>query len=134
MTPTLVSRNEDLLRQFHATHGDVIFKPLDGMGGKGIFRIGQDGMNLGSVIEGLTDSGRHTIMAQRYLPEIKDGDKRVLMINGEPADYCLARIPSMGETRGNLAAGGRGVAQPLSDSDRELANTIGHIYASADYI
>ncbi|MGB0957145.1 MAG: glutathione synthase [Litorivicinus sp.] len=125
MAPTLVSRNEAQLRAFYAEHRDVIFKPLDGMGGRGIFRIGADGMNLGAVIESLTDSGRHSIMAQQYLPAIVDGDKRILMINGEPADYCLARIPSQGETRGNLAAGGRGVAQPLSDTDRALANTIG---------
>ena len=125
MAPTLVSRNEAQLRQFHQTHGDVIFKPLDGMGGRGIFRIGQDGMNLGAVIEGLTDNGANTIMAQKYLPEIVDGDKRILMINGAPVDHCLARIPSVGETRGNIAAGGRGVVQPLSDSDYQLASTIG---------
>ena len=125
MAPTLVSRNEAQLRQFHQTHGDVIFKPLDGMGGRGIFRIGQDGMNLGAAIEGLTDNGANTIMAQKYLPEIVDGDKRILMINGVPVDHCLARIPSVGETRGNIAAGGRGVVQPLSDSDYQLASTIG---------
>ena len=125
MAPTLVSRNEAQLRQFHQTHGDVIFKPLDGMGGRGIFRIGQDGMNLGAVIEGLTDNGANTIMAQKYLPEIVDGDKRILMINGVPVDHCLARIPSVGETRGNIAAGGHGVVQPLSDSDYQLASTIG---------
>ena len=125
MAPTLVSRKEAQLRQFHQTHGDVIFKPLDGMGGRGIFRIGPDGMNLGAVIEGLTDNGANTIMAQKYLPEIVDGDKRILMINGEPVDHCLARIPSVGETRGNIAAGGRGVVQPLSDSDYQLASTIG---------
>lgn len=125
MAPTLVTRNESLIREFQAEHGEIILKPLDGMGGKGIFRIGADGMNLGAVIEGLTDMGRHSIMAQRYLPEIEAGDKRILMINGEPVDHCLARIPMQGETRGNLAAGGRGVVQPLSSSDRAIAEEIG---------
>ena len=135
MAPTLVSRNDAQLRGFHQTHKDVIFKPLDGMGGRGIFRIAQDGMNLGAVIESLTDNGANTIMAQKYLPEIVDGDKRILMIDGQAVDHCLARIPSQGETRGNIAAGGRGVVQPLSDSDWALANTIGpHLKARGLYL
>lgn len=116
--PVLVTRNNKLLREFHQTHQDVIFKPLDGMGGSGIFRVKADDPNVGVILETLTKFGRETIMAQRYLPEIKAGDKRILVIDGEPVPYSLARIPSQGETRGNLAAGGTGVAQPLSDRDR----------------
>ena len=123
--PTLVSRDIGRLKAFHAEHGDVIYKPLDGMGGAGIFRVGADGMNLGSVIEGLTGLGRHTIMAQRYIPEIVSGDKRIVMIDGQPASHCLARIPQAGEVRGNLAAGGSGVVQPLSARDREIAARVG---------
>lgn len=116
--PVLVTRNNRLLREFHQKHGDVIFKPLDGMGGSGIFRVKSDDPNLGVILETLTKFGAETIMAQRYLPEIKAGDKRILVIDGEAVPYCLARIPSQGETRGNLAAGGTGVAQPLTDRDR----------------
>ena len=116
--PVLVSRNLKQLREFHRQHQNVIYKPLDGMGGTGIFHCGPDGKNLGAIIETLTERGRHSIMAQKYLPEIKDGDKRILVINGEAVPYCLARIPMAGETRGNLAAGGTGRAQPLSDRDR----------------
>lgn len=116
--PVLVSRNLQQLRAFHAQHGDVIYKPLDGMGGSGIFHCGPEGRNLGAIIETLTDNGRHSIMAQKYLPEIKDGDKRILVVNGEAVPYCLARIPMAGETRGNLAAGGTGRAQPLSERDQ----------------
>lgn len=123
--PTLIARNAERLREFHAEHGEVILKPLDGMGGTGIFRIGRDGMNLGGVIETLTAGGTRTIMAQRYIPEIAQGDKRILMIDGEPADHCLARIPQPGEVRGNLAAGGRGVVQPLSERDRWIAAQVG---------
>jgi glutathione synthase len=123
--PLVVSRDEAILRAFHAEHGDVIFKPLDGMGGSSIFRVKQDDPNLGVILETLTDYGAQTIMAQKYLPEIVDGDKRILLIDGEPVDYCLARIPSQGETRGNLAAGGTGRAQPLTDRDRWIANQIG---------
>lgn len=123
--PTLFARDLPTLRAFHAEHGDVIYKPLDGMGGTGIFRVGADGLNLGAVIEQLSDNGARMIVAQKYLPEIVDGDKRILMIDGEPVPYCLARIPSKGETRGNLAAGGRGEARPLSDSDRLIAEKIG---------
>ena len=122
--PTLIARDTATLRAFHAEHGDVIYKPLDGMGGAGIFRVQADGLNLGAVIEALTDNGRRHIMAQRYIPEIVDGDKRILMIDGEPVDYALARIPAIGENRGNLAAGGSGVAQPLSEKDRWICDQI----------
>jgi glutathione synthase len=128
-SPTLVSQSASRLRAFHAEHGDVIFKPLDGMGGAGIFRVRDDGMNLGSVIETLTDNGRRTIMAQKYIPAIVHGDKRVLVIGGKPVPFALARIPQAGEVRGNLAAGGVGVAQPLSARDREIAETLGPVLA-----
>ncbi len=123
--PTLFSRDLTTLRAFHAEHGDVIYKPVDGMGGQGIFRVGTDGMNLGAVLEQLTHNGQTTIVAQRYLPAIKDGDKRILMVDGEPAPYCLARVPMAGETRGNLAAGGSGRPQPLSEHDRWIAAQVG---------
>ncbi|MBB3048409.1 glutathione synthase [Litorivivens lipolytica] len=119
--PQVVTRSAKRLRAFHAEHGDVILKPLDGMGGASIFRVGPNDPNLGVIIETLTRHGEETVMAQRFLPEIRDGDKRVLLIDGEPVDYCLARIPAQGETRGNLAAGGTGRAQPLSDRDRWIA-------------
>lgn len=124
-SPTLVTRNMARLRAFHAAQGDVIVKPLDGMGGTGIFRLRPADYNLGSILETLTDNGTRSIMAQRYIPEIVDGDKRILLIAGKPVPYALARIPLAGETRGNLAAGGRGVAQPLSDRDRATAEAIG---------
>jgi glutathione synthase len=108
----------------------VILKPLDGMGGAGIFRIKGDGLNLGSIIETLTQHGARTIMAQRYIPDIVKGDKRILLIDGKPVPYCLARIPQAGEVRGNLAAGGTGVAQPLSQRDREIAEALGPELAS----
>lgn len=123
--PVLVSGDSAQLKAFHKTHGDVIFKPLDGMGGTSIFRVRQDDPNLNVILETLTELGTQTIMAQRYLPEICDGDKRILMIEGEPIPYCLARLPSQGETRGNLAAGGTGRAQPLSDRDRWIAAQVG---------
>lgn len=123
--PVLVSRSEIQLRAFHQQHGDVIFKPLDGMGGTGIFRCKADDPNLGVILETLTRYGQETIMAQQFIPDISNGDKRILMVDGEPVPYCLARIPAEGETRGNLAAGGRGVAQPLSDRDRWIAEQIG---------
>lgn len=117
--PTLVvSRDMARLRDFHRTHGDVIFKPLDGMGGSRIFRCKADDPNVGVILEVLTHFGRDLIMAQQYIPEIVQGDKRILVIDGEAVPYCLARIPASGETRGNLAAGGSGVAQPLTDRDR----------------
>jgi glutathione synthase len=125
--PTLVTSLDAVLREFLAEHGDVILKPLDGMGGSGIFRVRTDDPNIGVIIETVTDHGRRTIMAQRYLPEIRDGDKRVLLIDGVPASHVLARIPKAGETRGNLAAGGTGVARPLSARDREIAETVGPV-------
>ncbi|MBN8429349.1 glutathione synthase [Microbulbifer salipaludis] len=123
--PLTVSRDMAQLRAFHAHHKDVIFKPLDGMGGTGIFHVKPDGANLGAILETLTDNGQRQIMGQRYLPEIKDGDKRILMVDGEPVPYCLARIPEAGETRGNLAAGGRGEARPLSERDLWIARQVG---------
>ena len=128
--PTLVTREAQDVRRFHEEHQDIILKPLDGMGGMGIFRVGPDGMNLGSIIETLTDDGATTIMVQRFLPEIAQGDKRILLIGGMPVPFALARIPQGGEVRGNLAAGGRGVAQPLSRRDRELAEHLGPILAA----
>lgn len=122
---TIVSRRADILRKFAAEHGDVILKPLDGMGGSSIFRHLKGDPNLSVILETLTANGTQQIMAQQYLPAIKDGDKRILMIDGEPVPYSLARIPAAGETRGNLAAGGRGVAQPLTDKDRWIAEQIG---------
>jgi glutathione synthase len=130
IAPTLVTRDATRLRAFHTEHKDVILKPLDGMGGMGIFRIKADGLNLGSIIETLTDNGRHTIMAQRFIPEIADGDKRVLLIGGKVVPFCLARIPQAGEVRGNLAAGGTGVARPISDRDREIGETLSPILSS----
>ncbi len=129
-SPTLVSSDASRLRAFHARHGDVIFKPLDGMGGAGIFRIKDDGMNLGSVIETLTELGARTIMAQKYIPAIVHGDKRILVIDGKPVPFALARIPQAGEVRGNLAAGGVGRAQPLTARDREIAEAIGPTLAA----
>lgn len=119
--PTLVSRDMARLRAFHQQHGDIVVKPLDGMGGSGVFRMGVQEHNVGSILETLTQEGARTIMAQRYIPEIVNGDKRILLIGGEPVPYSLARIPMAGETRGNLAAGGRGVAQPLTARDQEIA-------------
>ncbi len=123
--PTLFASDAKVLRGFHAEHGDVIYKPLDGMGGSGVFRVGQDGLNLGAVIEQLSDHGRRMIVAQKYLPAIADGDKRVLMVDGEAVPYCLARIPAKGETRGNLAAGGRGEARPLGAAEKKIAARVG---------
>ena len=128
--PTLVTRDADAVRRFHAEHRDIILKPLDGMGGMGIFRVRDDGMNLGSIIETLNQGGARSLMVQRFLPEISAGDKRVLVIGGKPVPYCLARIPQGNEVRGNLAAGGKGVAQPLSDNDRAIAEELGPILAA----
>ena len=122
--PTLVTRSPEAIRHFHAEHRDIILKPLDGMGGMGIFRVGPDGMNLGSIIETLNHGGHTTVMVQRYLPEIIDGDKRLLLIGGQVAPFVLARIPQGGEVRGNLAAGGKGVAQPLSNENSAVAEAI----------
>lgn len=123
--PTLVTRDMNRVRAFYKEHGDVIVKPLDGMGGMGIFRMRSDEVNVGAILEMVSKNGAETIMVQRYIPDISKGDKRILIINGKPVPYCLARIPLAGETRGNLAAGGRGVAQPLSQNDWHIANTIG---------
>jgi glutathione synthase len=125
--PTLVTSDEARLRGFFIQHKDIILKPLDGMGGAGVFRVKEDGLNLGSIIETLTENGCRTIMAQRFIPEIVMGDKRILLIGGEVVPYCLARIPQAGEVRGNLAAGGTGVAQPLSARDQEIAQTLAPI-------
>jgi glutathione synthase len=130
IAPTLVTRDAAAVRAFHAEHGDIILKPLDGMGGMGIFRVGPDGLNLGSIVETLNRDGTTTIMVQKYLSEIVQGDKRVLVIGGEPVPYALARIPQGSEIRGNLAAGGKGVAQPLSARDREIAEHIGPVLAA----
>jgi len=125
LTPdTLVSRSAQHIRQFHQQHGDIILKPLDGMGGASIFRVKQDDPNLSVIIETLTEHGSRFCMAQNFLPAIKDGDKRILMVDGEPVPYCLARIPAQGETCGNLAAGGRGEARPLSESDWAIARAV----------
>ncbi len=124
MTPTRVTNKQAHIRDFINTHQDVIVKPLDGMGGMGIFRLTADSPNIGSTLEMLTQLETLPVMAQKYLPEIVEGDKRILIVGGKPVDYCLARIPSQGETRGNLAAGGRGVAMPLSERERELAEIV----------
>jgi glutathione synthase len=125
VSPTLVTRDASDIKRFHAQHQDIILKPLDGMGGAGIFRVGSDGMNLGSIIETLNKDGQQTVMVQKFIPAIMQGDKRILVINGQPVPYCLARIPQGGEVRGNLAAGGKGVAQPITARDREIAEFIG---------
>ena len=123
--PTLVTSNSARIKAFVRQHLDVIVKPLDGMGGTGIFRLRPDDANLNVILETITGHDTRTVMAQRYIPEIRDGDKRVLVIDGVPVDYCLARIPAVGETRGNLAAGGRGEARPLSARDRAIAEAVG---------
>jgi len=128
--PTLVSRSMERLKAFHAEYGDVIVKPLDGMGGTGIFRMRAQEPNRNAILETLTDNGQRSIMVQRYIPEIRHGDKRILLIGGEPVPYALARVPLAGETRGNLAAGGRGIAQPLTARDREIAETVAPVLAS----
>ena len=127
--PTLVTRDEADIKRFHAEHKDIILKPLDGMGGMGIFRVGPDGLNLGSITETLNKGGAQTVMVQKYLTEITKGDKRILVIDGVPVPHSLARIPQGSEIRGNLAVGGKGVAQPLSARDREIAEAIGPILA-----
>ncbi|RJG12459.1 glutathione synthase [Pseudomonas cavernicola] len=123
--PTLVSCRADILREFAKEQRDIILKPLEGMGGSSIFRHREGDPNLSVILETLTAHGTQQIMAQGYLPAIKDGDKRILMIDGEPIPYCLARIPAAGETRGNLAAGGRGEARPLTERDRWIAAQVG---------
>ncbi len=128
--PTLVTRDPEDIKRFHVEHKDIILKPLDGMGGMGIFRVGPDGLNLGSITETLNRHGAQSLMVQKFLPEIVDGDKRVLVIGGKPVPFCLARIPQGSEVRGNLAAGGKGVAQPLNDSDRATAEALGPVLAA----
>jgi glutathione synthase len=130
IAPTLVTRSEADIRAFHAEHRDVILKPLDGMGGMGIFRVGADGLNLGVICETLNRGGSSTVMVQKFLPEIAQGDKRVLVIGGRPVPFALARIPQGGEVRGNLAAGGRGVAMPLTPREREIAEALGPLLAA----
>jgi glutathione synthase len=128
--PTLVSREPAALRAFHAEFGDIVVKPLDGMGGTSVFRLKRDDPNLNVILETITELGTRTVMAQRFIPEIKDGDKRVLLIAGEAVPYALARIPKPGESRGNLAAGGTGRAQPLSEHDRAIAARLGPVLAA----
>mgnify|MGYP006054127795 CR=1 FL=1 len=125
--PTLVTRQASAIRAFHAQHQDIILKPLDGMGGMGIFRVKKDGLNLGSIIETLNKNGAESVMVQKFLPEIAQGDKRVLVIGGKPVPYSLARIPQGSEVRGNLAAGGKGVAQALSARDQEIGEALGPV-------
>ncbi|MDP3010094.1 MAG: glutathione synthase [Methylococcales bacterium] len=122
---TLVTREPSRIRQFLAEEGEIILKPLDGMGGTSIFHIRQDDPNISVILETMTEYKSRFVMAQKYLPQIKDGDKRILMVNGEPVPYCLARIPAQGETRGNLAAGGRAEGRPLTERDRWIANQVG---------
>lgn len=124
MSPTIVTAKQSHIREFLNEHEDVIVKPLDGMGGMGIFRLTVDSPNIGSTLEMLTQMESLPIMAQKYLPEIKEGDKRVLIVGGQVVPYCLARIPQGGETRGNLAAGGRGVAMPLTEAERAVAEQV----------
>lgn len=125
--PTLVTRELSAVEDFHRTHQDIVIKPLDGMGGMGVFRVGADGLNLASIIETLGENGSRTLMVQRFLPEIAQGDKRVLLIGGEVVPFALARIPQGSEIRGNLAAGGKGVAMPLSASERKVAEKLAPI-------
>lgn len=123
--PTLVTRKAELIRDFQQQHNDVILKPLDGMGGASIFRVKSDDPNTSVIIETLTEHGRKSVMAQQFIPEIADGDKRILMINGEPVPYALARIPAKGETRGNLAAGGRAEGRVLTERDHWICQQVG---------
>ena len=129
ISPTLVTRDAQAIRAFHAVHRDIILKPLDGMGGMGIFRVKDDALNLGAIIETLNREGAQTVMVQKFLPAIAQGDKRVLVIGGKVVPFCLARIPQGGEVRGNLAAGGKGVAQAISTRDQDIANAIGPVLA-----
>ncbi len=128
--PTLVTRSDAEVRRFHAEHRDIILKPLDGMGGMGIFRVGPDALNLGSIVETLNRHGAQTIMVQRYLPEITAGDKRILLIGGAVVPHALARIPQGSEIRGNMAVGGKGVAQPLAAADRAIAERLAPVLAA----
>lgn len=125
--PTLVTRELDAVERFHQTHRDIVIKPLDGMGGMGVFRVGADGLNLASIVETLGENGARTLMVQRFLPEIAQGDKRVLLIGGEVVPFALARIPQGNEIRGNLAAGGKGVAMPLTEGEKRVAEKLAPI-------
>ena len=125
--PTLVTRELSAIEEFHQTHRDIVIKPLDGMGGMGVFRVGSDGLNLASIVETLGENGARTLMVQRFLPEIAQGDKRVLIIGGEVVPFSLARIPQGNEIRGNLAAGGKGVAMPLTEAERRIAERLAPI-------
>ena len=125
--PTIIASDKTSFKQFHAQHHDIILKPLDGMGGSGVFRVTADGMNLGSVVEVLTENGARPIMAQRFLPEIAQGDKRILIVGGQVVPHALARIPQDGEVRGNMAAGGKAVVMDMSESDWRIANTLAPI-------
>jgi glutathione synthase len=131
-SPTLVTRNPQAIREFHALHQDIILKPLDGMGGMGIFRVKADGLNLGAIMESLNREGSTSVMVQKFLPAIAQGDKRVLVINGQAVPFALARIPQGGEVRGNLAAGGKGVAQPLTERDWLVAGGSRHHWRLPD--
>lgn len=128
--PTLVSRSPEAIRQFQRDHGDIVVKPLDGMGGTSVFRLRPDDPNTNVILETITRDGSRTVMAQRFIPEIRDGDKRVLLIGGEAVPFALARVPRPGESRGNLAAGGIGRAQPLAESDRAIAAALGPVLAA----
>lgn len=125
--PTLVTRELEAVERFHQTHRDIVIKPLDGMGGMGVFRVGADGLNLASIVETLGENGARTLMVQRFLPEIAQGDKRVLLIGGEVVPFALARIPQGNEIRGNLAAGGKGVAMPLTEAEKKIAEKLAPI-------
>lgn len=123
--PTLVTRKKQLMREFQEQHGDIIIKPLDGMGGASVFKVSRGDPNFSVIVETLTEQYKKSVMVQQYLPAIKDGDKRILLIDGKPVPYALARIPAAGETRGNLAAGGRGEGRPLTDRDRWICQQVG---------
>lgn len=125
--PTLVTRELEAVEHFHQTHRDIVIKPLDGMGGMGVFRVGADGLNLASIVETLGENGARTLMVQRFLPEIAQGDKRVLLIGGKVVPFALARIPQGNEIRGNLAAGGKGVAMPLTEGEKRVAEKLAPI-------
>lgn len=125
--PTLVTRELAAVERFHQIHRDIVIKPLDGMGGMGVFRVGADGLNLASIVETLGENGARTLMVQRFLPEIAQGDKRVLLIGGEVVPFALARIPQGNEIRGNLAAGGKGVAMPLTEGEKRVAEKLAPI-------
>jgi len=127
IAPTLVTRSLEQIKAFHESHHDIVIKPLDGMGGMGVFRVGPDGLNLGSIVETLGEYGKRSLMAQKYLPEIQDGDKRLLLINGKAVPFVLARVPQKGDIRGNLAAGGIGEARPLTAREKQIADTLGPI-------